>query len=222
MLTVSLSTAYIDSVNIQLEARGKCAMKRRRETYHHGDARNALLTAAAALLEGVGAQGLSLRQVAEKAHLSRQAPYNHFADKEELLAELVRDGFQRLESRIRGMKGYPGSATALERAGEAYIEFAQRAPALFRLMFSRELVDLARFPEATAASAACYGSLTAIVATLTTADRVAELSLAAWCLVHGYATLCIETGLEGENRRAQRARLFARLIRTEAADPGKR
>jgi AcrR family transcriptional regulator len=187
-----------------------------RDSYHHGDARNALLAAATSLIEGVGAQGLSLRQVAEKAQLSRQAPYNHFADKEALLAELVRGGFARLESQIRRVKGYPGGATALERAAEAYIGFAQQAPALFRLMFSRELVDLSRFPEAAAAAAASFASLTAIVATLTTPDRVDEVSLAAWCLVHGYATLCIETGLEGESRRAQRARLFARIIRGDA------
>jgi len=188
----------------------------KRSSYHHGDARNALLGAATALIESVGAQGLSLRQVADKAHLSRQAPYNHFEDKEALLAELVREGFERLESQIRRVKGYPTSATALERAGDAYIRFAQQAPALFRLMFSRELVDVARFHEAAAAGAACYASLREIVATLTAADRVAELSLAAWCFVHGYATLCIETSLKDEGRRAERARLFARLIRADA------
>jgi hypothetical protein len=32
------------------------------------------------------------------------------------------------------------------------------------------------------------------------------------CLVHGYATLCIEANLERKNRRRERARLFARII----------
>lgn len=73
-----------------------------RRGYHHGDARNALITAAGELLETVGAAGLSLRQVAERAGLSRQAPYNHFDDKEALLAELARIGFERLAAAVAG------------------------------------------------------------------------------------------------------------------------
>ncbi len=76
-----------------------------RSSYHHGDARNALLTAAGELLEQTGAAGLSLRQVAERAGLSRQAPYNHFADKAALLAELVADGFGRLRDAMSAAEG---------------------------------------------------------------------------------------------------------------------
>ena len=187
----------------------------RRRAYHHGDARNALLTAAADLLEKVGAAGLSLRQVAEHAGLSRQAPYNHFADKETMLAELVCEGFDELAKSLAN-GGDPQSRNALRRAAEAYIRRAQEAPALFRLMFSRELVDLSRFPAAARAGTAAFEKLKEIVAAFTAADRVEELSLAAWSLVHGYATLCIEVALEPVDRRAERARLFARIIRVAA------
>jgi AcrR family transcriptional regulator len=186
-----------------------------RKTYHHGNARNALLAAALELLGPVGAAELSLRGVAERAGLSRQAPYNHFADKEALLAELARIGFERLESRVKAVEGYP-KGVSLEHAANAYIDFAQGAPALFRLMFSRELTDLSRYPAAMAAAHSAFGSLAAIVGTLTTPGRAEELSLAAWCLVHGYATLCNETGLESQDRRSERARLFARVIRNDA------
>jgi len=185
---------------------------RSRRGYHHGDARNALLAAAAQLLEKVGAAGLSLRQVAEQAGLSRQAPYNHFENKEALLAELVRDGFDQL-ARALAAGGDPKSKGALARAAEAYIRRAQEAPALFRLMFSQELVDLSRFPTAAQAGAAAFARLQEIVAAFAPMARVAELSLTAWSLVHGYATLCIELALEPANRRTDRARLFARIIR---------
>lgn len=186
----------------------------RRGSYHHGDARNALLRAAAGLIETVGAAGLSLRQVAERAGLSRQAPYNHFADKEALLAEVVREGFERLGATVGGMETSPD---ALARAADAYIGFAQASPALFRLMFSRELVDLSRFPQAAAAADAACGKLDAMVAAIATEGDVPDLSLAAWCLVHGYATLCIETDLEGGERRAERGRLFAWIIQAAVA-----
>jgi len=186
-----------------------------RRGYHHGDARNALLGAAADLLEKDGAAGLSLRQVAEQAGLSRQAPYNHFENKEALLAELVREGFERLAIALAAGVD-PKAKSALERAAEAYIRRAQEAPALFRLMFSRELVELSRFPAAAQAGATAFGKLKAIVAAFAPADRVPELSLAAWSLVHGYATLCIEVSLEPDARRGARARLFARIIRAAA------
>lgn len=182
--------------------------------YHHGDARNALLGAAAELLEKVGAAGLSLRQVAERADLSRQAPYNHFASKEALLAELARAGFERLAEALSA--GDPKAKGALERAAEAYIRRAQEAPALFRMMFSRELVNVSRFPAAAQAGARAFDKLREIVAALAPAERVPELALAAWSLVHGYATLCIEVALEPDSQRPARARLFARIIRGAA------
>jgi len=169
----------------------------------------------------VGAAALSLRGVAERAGLSRQAPYNHFADKEALLAELARVGFERLESRVKEIKGYP-KGISLDYAANAYIEFAQSAPALFRLMFSRELVDLSRYPAATAAARSAFGSLAAIVRNLAAPERAEELSLAAWCLVHGYATLSIEMGLGSQQNRLERARLFARVISNDAVTGARR
>lgn len=186
-----------------------------RRGYHHGDARNALLAAAADLLEKVGAAHLSLRQVAEHAGLSRQAPYNHFRDKEALLSELVREGFEQLAVTL-ATEADPQSRNALEHAAEAYIRRAQEAPALFRLMFSQELVDLSRFPEAERAGRAAFGKLQEIVAASAPEDRVRELALAAWSLVHGYATLCIEVALEPAALRGARARLFASIIRAAA------
>ena len=92
-------------------------------------------------------------KVAERAALWRQAPYNHFADKEALLAELARAGFERQTAALRQVTRGRSGEPALAAVGEAYIGFAQGAPALLRIMFSRELVDLSRFPEATAAAA---------------------------------------------------------------------
>ena len=184
-----------------------------RTTYHHGNARSALLHAAAELLETTGAAGLSLRQLAERAGLSRQAPYNHFADKEALLAELVRDGFERLGRDLeRAGHGDLESVVRLERAAEGYIAFAQGSPALFRLMFSKELVDLSRHPSAQEASSASFAHVAAIIGAMASPDTVTDLSLVAWSVVHGYATLCIEAGIEGPERRHARAVLFARTI----------
>lgn len=181
--------------------------------YHHGNARAALLVAAAELLESEGAARLSLRQSAERAGLSRQAPYNHFADKEALLAELVRDGYSRLGSGIRtDAKLDVTSFERLARAAETYIAFGQERPALFRLMFSKELVDLSKHVSAQDAASAALAELSAIIEGMAPAADAREVTLVAWSLVHGYTSLCIEAGLEGEGKRRQRAHLFARTV----------
>jgi len=185
--------------------------------YHHGNARNALVQAASELLEDCGAAALSLRSVAERAGLSRQAPYNHFTDKEAMLAALVVAGFRRLADELRAAADEKAGTIALEAASNAYIAFAQRTPALFRLMFAHELVDIAKFPDATAASADAFSTLVAIVTTLCPPARAADLSLAAWSIVHGYATLCNEAGIEAPGKRGERARQFTNIIISSAA-----
>lgn len=188
-----------------------------RPAYHHGDARNALLKAAAELLEQTGAAGLSLRQLAERAGLSRQAPYNHFADKAALLAVLVADGFAQLHDAMAAADSEGATPVErLRRAGLAYIAFAQSRPALFRLMFASELVDPASHPQVQAGHSSPLAIVGGIVASMAAPEDAADLTLAAWALVHGYATLCIEAGLEGPDRREGRAALFARIIAAAA------
>jgi AcrR family transcriptional regulator len=188
-----------------------------RSRYHHGDARNALLAAAGELLEQTGAAGLSLRQVAERAGLSRQAPYNHFTDKAALLAELIADGFGRLRDAMAAAdRDGAAPADRLRLAALAYIAFAQSHPALFRLMFASELVDPASHPQVQAGHDSALAIVGGIVASLTAPEDAADLTLAAWALVHGYAILCNEVGLEGPERREARAALFARIIAAAA------
>jgi AcrR family transcriptional regulator len=187
-----------------------------RSTYHHGDARSALVAAASELLETAGAAGLSLRQLSANAGLSRQAPYNHFADKQALLAELVRIGFECLSRELEQATTTLAGVSALAIAAEVYIGFAQRSPALFRLMFSRELVDRSRFPIAKVAAEAAFHELTKVIATIVPDDQVEDSTLAAWSIVHGYATLCNETEIEPASQRKLRAAQFAQLV---AASP---
>jgi AcrR family transcriptional regulator len=188
-----------------------------RPAYHHGDARNALLKAAGELLEHTGAAGLSLRTIAERAGLSRQAPYNHFDDKAALLAELITDGFGRLRDAMAAADRDGGTPfERLRLAALAYIGFAQASPALFRLMFASELVDPATHPQVRAGHISALAIVAGILESMADAGEAPDLTLAAWSLVHGYATLYIETGLEGPDLREERAALFARVIAAAA------
>ena len=65
-------------------------------SYHHGDLRSALVAAAVARVEEVGAEHLSLRAVAAEVGVSPSAAYHHFADKDALLGEVAATGLQML------------------------------------------------------------------------------------------------------------------------------
>ena len=67
-------------------------------SYHHGNLRAALLTAAAQALEA--GEELSMRAVARRAGVSPAAPYRHFADREALDSALAVEGFDRLRAEL--------------------------------------------------------------------------------------------------------------------------
>lgn len=188
-----------------------------RSTYHHGDARAALLAAGLRLLETTPATDLSLRRVAEAAGLSRQAPYNHFDGKEGLLAALAQAGFEALAAALdEALARAQGPEGTLEALAAAYMRFAVASPQRFRLMFQREIVDIAAYPDAAAASRRTFVRIADAVAAVTKEDTAADLTIAAWSLVHGYATLLIETGVERPDAIPSRAHLFATLIGRQA------
>ncbi|HRC65946.1 MAG TPA: helix-turn-helix domain-containing protein, partial [Dermatophilaceae bacterium] len=57
-----------------------------RATYHHGDLRQALISAAVDLISAKGVAGLSVAEAARKAGVSGAAPYRHFASRTALLS----------------------------------------------------------------------------------------------------------------------------------------
>lgn len=68
--------------------------------YHHGDLHSTLLREANRLLDEDGIDGLSLRKLAERAGVSRTAPYHHFRDKNVLLCALATQAFSQLDEMI--------------------------------------------------------------------------------------------------------------------------
>lgn len=158
-----------------------------KRTYHHGDLRRALLTAAESELAERGVEAFSLRQVARRAKVSHAAPAHHFGDARGLLTALAADGFHRFlaAQAARESRADPDPRAQLLAAGLGYIDFAQDRPALFRLMFGSDRPDFGDAALAAAAGAA-YGHLEDQVAA-TGGDPVA--AAAVWAMAHGLADL---------------------------------
>jgi AcrR family transcriptional regulator len=160
------------------------------DTYHHGDLRRAVLDAAAEAIEESGPAALSLRELARRAGVSHAAPAHHFGDKAGLLTALATEGFELLADALASAGELAGAGATLER-GVAYLRFATTHRAHFEVMFHPDLYH-ADDPELLAARARATAGLQGAVAALPTppAGRQARLTgLAAWSIVHGFATL---------------------------------
>ena len=69
--------------------------------------------------------------------MSPAAPYRHFRDRDELLADVARRGFEEFAAALERSPngGAPQPFAAFERLGKAYLEFARKEPAYYSAMF---------------------------------------------------------------------------------------
>lgn len=188
-----MTPRYVDNVNIMVPPKSERA-------YHHGDLRNALIEAGLAALEAQDASELSLRALARELGVSANAVYRHFADKDALLSALAAEGFRRFARAQREARAQLDTDPAA--TGLGYIRFAQRHPALFRLMFGRftRACDSAELQEAALAAfgqlledSRASGAAGQVQPNPGAIDEATMLrAIARWSLVHGLSHLMLE------------------------------
>src|SRR6201986_4843485 len=105
--------------------------------YHHGNLKEALLRAALELIAQKGPAGFPFAEAARGPGVSPAAPYRHFRDRDELLIDVARRGFDQFEAVLARAwdAGRPDAFTALDRMGRAYLQFARSEPAYYSAMF---------------------------------------------------------------------------------------
>jgi len=178
-MPTSLYPIYVYNVNMA---------ESNRPTYHHGTLREALVQAALNAIERSRPEDLSLRQLARKLNVSPNAPYRHFTDREQLLQAVAAEGHDRLTQSFYAL----GPDPTVEAIGQAYITFADQHPNLWQHMFACPLDEDKQLK----ASESFNVLLEAIARrTQTPPDHpnTFESALAAWSLVHGIATLRIQS-----------------------------
>ncbi|MGA9847797.1 MAG: TetR/AcrR family transcriptional regulator, partial [Roseiarcus sp.] len=113
------------------------------QPYHHGDLRRALIDTALELVTEEQDWAFSLREVARRAGVSHQAPYNHFPEKQDLLAAVAIVGFERLrDGMLRAMAGIDAPEALIAVIGRTYVRLGLENPALYRLMFGPAIADV--------------------------------------------------------------------------------
>ncbi len=113
------------------------AVKNQKSNYHHGNLYPVLLASATEIIRKEGIESLSLRKLADRASVSRTAPYHHFKNKSALLCAIADDVFRL---RLQHMKSNfnDQSRPLYERIRwfmHDYLKFAGEDPEIYELMF---------------------------------------------------------------------------------------
>jgi len=168
--------------------------------YHHGNLRSALLGAARDLATELGADSITLREVARRAGVSHTAAYHHFADKNDLLRALAVQAFldlQQLQTERIAAGGDLGET--LEGLAVDYLRFATARRAEFSFMWRRELCMPDGEPDPLKdVQLASQQLVTDFLVSRRGIDLAATAdpdlaTLAYWSLSHGFTNIVLET-----------------------------
>lgn len=172
-------------------------MQPKSDQYHHGNLKSVLLKAALKLVEKIGIERFTLREVARKAGVSHNAPYRHFPSKESLIAALASDSLRQLYEALRiAAEGSAEPAARLHDAAIAYLRFALKNPSRFNITF-HSTFDRKAYPDYVTA----YTGLLTLLSELIEQHRGLAIPTETagelvWASIHGIA----ELGLAGRLR----------------------
>ncbi len=164
--------------------------------------------------EGWGA--VTIRKIAEELGYTSPIIYEHFRNKEEVLSEVMRQGFLDLASALQSTQ--PASRTPelyLLALAEAYWTFAQEKPEVYEIMHGMGGVAIEQGETARGAEEVCKLAMTALV-DWANAEHVElanplETTEILWATLHGITCLGLADRLGGEDQRP------LRLARTAVA-----
>ena len=164
--------------------------------YHHGNLKEALVRAALELIAEKGPAGFTFADAARWAGVSPAAPYRHFRDRDALLADVARRGFEEFAIALAKAwdEGRPEVMAAFDRLGKTYLAFAKSEPAYYSAMFEAG-VPLDTDRELREASENAFAVLRAaaekLVLLIPSPGRPPALMVAlhVWSMTHGIASL---------------------------------
>jgi AcrR family transcriptional regulator len=188
--------------------------------YHHGNLRAALVEAGAELARTAGPDGVVLREVARRTGVSHNAAYRHFADRDELIAEIAALANDQLEqamlrrlAEVTETDPAPRARARLRATGRAYVEFALAEPGLFNVAFCPTDAEVGGRDEA-----APYVLLGEVLdelvesGALSPADRLGA-DVVCWSAVHGLSVLLLDGALR-DLTTEEREGVLQKLIAT--------
>lgn len=162
---------------------------------HHGSLPQALTTAAFAILDTVGVEGVTIRATARAAGVSHAAPANHFPDRRALLTAVAIHCFEDMIAQAEAARtaAPPAPAARILAFANAYVAYGLAHPNRYRMMWRMDMLDN-RDPALTAITDGLYATVENDVIALPglSAEAAATMLVALASLVHGYVAMRID------------------------------
>ena len=192
-----------------------------------------ILAAASQILSEQGAQGLSVRRIAEQAGTSTMGVYSRFGSKLGVIDALYREGFERLWEATEPVLQQGEPLAVIEELCVVYRNTALANATHYEIMFGHAFPGFEPSPEARTAA---YGSFDGVVVETMRAAIDAgslrgdplELAYRLWSLVHGMVSLELSgvlpppTAAMSERLLRRAVRSYLRGLRADAESPGDR
>jgi AcrR family transcriptional regulator len=166
----------------------------RRDRYHHGDLRSALVDTAVDLIAERGVRGFSLAEASRRLGVTVAAPYRHFADRDDLLAAVAIRAFGVFAAVLAAtLEEDATPAEQLAVMAGAYVRFAAQHRPLFDVLFGAG-IDKSRYPDLRSAAEPVKEMFLAPVRVLCddAPEAVDDLVTAVSATAHGYAALLLD------------------------------
>jgi len=178
---------------------------RGRDGYHHGNLREALIEGALGLIAERGLAGFAVAELARVVGVSSAAPYRHFRDRDAVVAEVARRGFESLATEMVAAIGLAGNdmVAALERCAHAHLAFAEREHPVYGVMFDPHF-PIESHPDLVAAREAAFSVLRRTAQDACNRSDAPRrppplmVALHVWSMTHGIANLFL--GLSASNQ----------------------
>jgi len=172
----------------------------RKNTYHHGNLKEALLQIAFEFIDKNDIDKLTLKILSEITGTSRSAIYSHFGSKDALIEAMILDGFIRFDAHLFPLLHARDVTfmTKLKQASRAYIEFARDHKVLYRLLFGSRYAHI-RMDVMTKndPDRSGFGALLFAIEAAQQEGSVKPgdpylLTITVWGMLHGLASLLID------------------------------
>jgi AcrR family transcriptional regulator len=159
------------------------------------DFRQRLIDAARGLFASKGLEGFTMRELAAAIGVSAMTPYRYFRDKEEILAAVRTDAFDRFADSLETAfaASAPDAVNRSTAVGEAYIRFAFGERESYRLMFDMAQPDESEYPDLVRATMRARRTMTDFVRALVAKGILAGdpvlIGHVFWAALHGAVVL---------------------------------
>lgn len=165
----------------------------KRDRYHHGALRTALIESSIELLAERGIQGFSIAEVSRRLGVAPAAPYRHFADRDELLAAVAVRASEFLHERLARATATGSAPERLAAAAREYVHFSIDERSLFQALFAAGL-DKSQHPDLQLAAQTVGAVFLTPAMTVCEGDEKAAVRLtsAIAAMAHGHAVLLLE------------------------------